>query len=206
MSWKLGAIVLAVLCVGALLARIGEDNNTGTATWDAARAAGFSSYLLLWLSVVSGIAVHMRYRVVDGPLSLVLESHRAISVLALSFLALHVVALLLDPVVSFAVTDALVPFIAGYRPIQVGLGALAEWLLAIVLVSTALAGSMRWSLWRNLHLLAFPAWLLALAHGLTSGTDSGNAVALVIYAGTAGTVAAMGVARLLGRGWLPVEA
>lgn len=206
MSWKLSAIVLVALVTGVGFARIAEDSNTGTATWDAARAAGFSTYLLLWLSVVSGISVHMRYRIANGPLSVVLESHRAASVLALAFLGVHVAALLIDPVVTFSPVDALVPLTSSYRPLQVGLGAVAEWLLVIVLVSTAFAGSMRWSLWRNLHMLAFPAWVLALAHGLTSGSDSGAPVALLIYATSASLVAALAVARLLGRGWIAAEA
>lgn len=206
MSWKLSAIVLVALVAGVGFARIVEDSATGTATWDAARAAGFSSYLLLWLSVVSGISVHMRYRIAGGPLSLVLESHRAVSVLAFAFLGAHLAALLLDPVVTFSVVDAVVPLTSSYRPLQVGLGTMAEWLLVVVLVSTAFAGSMRWSFWRNLHLLAFPAWCLALAHGITSGSDSGATVALVIYALSAGAVAALSVARLLGRSWVPAEA
>jgi len=206
MSWKLSALVFVALVAGVGFARIAEDSSTGTATWDAARAAGFSSYLLLWLSVVSGISVHMRYRIAAGPLSLVLESHRAVSVLALAFLGVHLAALLLDPVVAFSLLDALVPLTSSYRPVQVGLGTVAGWLLVVVLVSTAFAGSMRWSLWRNLHLLAFPAWVLALAHGLTAGTDSGAPVALLIYAASASLVAALAVARLLGRGWIAAEA
>ena len=36
---------------------------------------------------------------------------------------------------------------------------------AWMLVSTALAGRLRFSTWRALHYLAFPCWLLALVHG-----------------------------------------
>ena len=80
------------------------------------------------------------------------------------------------------------------------------WLTVAVLGSTALSARMRYAAWRNLHFLSFPAYVLALLHGLTSGTDGSAPLALVIYASTASFVAAMLVARVLGRGWVAAEA
>ncbi len=202
MSWRIAA-ALAVGMAGAIvLARAVEDPDTGTATWDAARAAGFASYVLLWASVVSGIAVHMRFRPGGSPLAFVLEMHRVTSALALSVLAGHVAALLLDPVVRFVVVDAVIPFTSGYRPVQVGLGTVAEWLLVAVLGTTAVAARMPYGAWRRVHLLSFPCYCLALAHGVTSGTSTGSVAALVLYSTTAAAVAAITVVRVAGRGWV----
>ncbi|MGH2633991.1 MAG: hypothetical protein ACRDG3_11320 [Tepidiformaceae bacterium] len=201
MSWRLSAVVTIALVLGVILARVMQDPQSGTATWDAARAAGFACYLLLWASTVLGMAVHLRYRPAGGPMSWVLEGHRITGTLALSFLIGHVFALLVDPVVTSSMLAGFVPLTSTYRPLQVGLGTVSEWLLVILLASTAFAGSMRYSLWRNVHLVSFPCYVLALIHGITTGTDTGNMQALVIYAGSAGVVASVAVVRVLGRGW-----
>lgn len=206
MSGKTAGLVALALLAGVLLARVMQDPNTGTSTWDASRAAGFAAYLLLWVSTMAGVALHMRFRPAGSPLTWLIEVHRITSMLALSFLAAHVLALVLDPVVPFSVLDAMVPFTSSYRPIQVGIGALAQWMLVLVLVSTTYATAISWSTWRNLHYLSFPCYILALAHGIVSGTDSRSIVALLIYAVSAAAVAALVVVRGFGRDWVPAEA
>ena len=202
MSWKVAGVVAVAAICGAVVARLGQDAETGTATWDAARASGFAGYLLLWGSVVTGIGLHLRLRPRSTGLTWVLESHRILSTLALSFVAVHVVALLLDPVVSFSPVDGFVPFTSGYRPLQVGMGTIGMWLLVAVLGTTALAGVLPLPVWRRLHYLSFPCFVLALVHGLTSGSDSGQPAAVTIYAATAAVVGAMLVLRVVGRGWV----
>ena len=206
MSWKATAAFAAAMAFVIVVARLVQDSQTGTATWDASRAAGFVAYLLLWLSTVTGIGLHLRWRPAGVSINVLLESHRITSVLALSFLFAHVLAIVLDPVVRFSVLDALVPFTSTYRPLQVGAGTLAQWILIAVLTSTAAAGSTRWSTWRNVHYLSFPCYALALLHGLAAGTDSAAPLALFVYASTASVIAALCVARFFGRDWVPAEA
>jgi methionine sulfoxide reductase heme-binding subunit len=202
MSWRIAGIAAIGLVAGILLARANQEPETGTASWDALRAAGFASYLCLWFAVASGIAVHMRYRPGAVTLTWLLEAHRMSSALALAFLAGHVTGLLVDPTVSFAALDVAFGLGSPYRPLQVAFGATAMWLLIAVLGSTAVADRMPYGAWRNLHYLSFPAYALALIHGLTAGTDAGSTLALTIYATTSASVAALLVARLLGRGWV----
>ena len=202
MSWKLSAVVALGLVLGILAGRVFQDPDVGTASWDGLRAAGFAAYLLLWLGLVTGMAVHMRYR--PGPLAMtwLLETHRIASALSLSFIVGHVAGLLVDPTIAFSPLDVATGFSSSYRPIQVAFGSLAMWLSVAVLGSTALAGRMPYASWRNLHYLSFPAYFLTLLHGVTSGTDAGAPISLVLYAATASFVAAMVVARLFGRGWV----
>jgi len=202
MSWRLAAVVALGLVLGIVVARVTQDPSTGTASWDGLRAAGFAAYLLLWLGLVSGMAVHMRYR--PGPLALtwLLETHRITSTLSLSFVAGHVAGLLIDPTIAFSPLDVAVGATSSYRPLQVLFGSIAMWLSVAVLASTGLASRMPYVSWRNLHYLSFPAYFLALLHGVTSGTDASAPLSLGIYAATASTVAAMVVARLFGRGWV----
>jgi predicted ferric reductase len=201
-SWRVSAVVATLLVALSVAARLRQEPDLGTATWDISRAAGFATYLLLWASTLLGVAAHFRVRPRAIPLSLMLESHRICSTLAIAFVAGHVASLLLDPVVHFAPIDAVVPFTSSYRPLQVGAGTLAMWMAAVVLFSTAVAGQMPYPRWHAVHLLAYPCYVAALVHGITSGTDSASPLALAIYASTAAAVAAVAVARALGRGWV----
>jgi len=206
MSWRISGIVAVGLVAGILLARAAQDPDAGTASWDGLRAAGFASYLCLWFAVCSGMAVRMRFRPGPYALTWVLEAHRMSSALSLSFLAGHVAGLLVDPTVAFSVVDVLAGVSSGYRPLEVTLGAIAMWLLVVVLLSTGLSARMPYATWRNLHFLSFPAYVLALVHGITAGTDSGSPPALVVYAATAAFAAALVVTRVLGRRWVVAEA
>ena len=202
MSWRIAVVAAFGLVGGILIGRMAQDSDTGTASWDGLRAAGFAAYLCLWFALCSGIAVHMRYR--PGPMALtwLLEAHRMSSALSLSFVAGHVAGLLVDPTISFSVLDVGVGFTSSYRPVQVALGAAAMWLIVAVLGSTALSVRLPYATWRNLHFLSFPAYGMALFHGLTAGTDGNSTPALAIYATTAAMVAALLVTRVLGRGWV----
>lgn len=203
MSWKAAAVVAAVLIAGIAVSRLAQGGS-GTATWDASRAAGFAAYLLLWISVVSGVAAHMRWKPSStSTLTGVIEVHRITSTLALAFVIGHVFGLLIDPVKPFfSVLDALVPFTSSYRSVQVGLGALAEWSLVAVLLTTALSPSITWKTWRAFHYLSFPCFVFALIHGLTAGSDSGSPIAILIYVGTAGLFSALLAMRVAGRDWI----
>ena len=201
MSWRLTAGLIVALCGAVAFARLLQDPESGVMTWDAARASGFAGYLLLWASVMTGMALHLRFRPFGGPLTFPLEGHRIVSALAFAFTVVHVFALVLDPLVHFSPVDVLVPYAAGYRPFQVGMGTLAQWLLVVVLATTAMTGpqSISYYAWRRFHYLSFPAWLLAFLHGVFAGTDASARPALVIYAGSASLLAGLFVIRLYGR-------
>ena len=51
--------------------------------------------------------------------------------------------------------------------------------------------------WRRLHMLNFAVWILALAHGITAGTDSDTSWAITVYLLASGSVAGACVWRLL---------
>ena len=107
------------------VARLLQDNQTGTATWDASRASGFVTYLLLWASTLSGIAIHLRIRPGAGPLTWVLEVHRIVSevakVLPGDRLGIHA-----HNDTENAVANSLAAVDAGARQIQGTLNGLGE--------------------------------------------------------------------------------
>ncbi len=205
MSWKAAWTLGVTLCVSVILARGIQDPDTGTASWDAARAAGFATYLLLWLSVVAGISLHMRFKLPGVSMARALEFHRIVSALSLSFLAAHVLAIVLDPHISFSWVDGFVPFTSDWGPFEVGIGTISQWLLVFVLASTALAAKMPNTTWKKLHYLSFPSYVLALAHGILSGSDTSQFAAIMLYAMTASAVAFLVVFRIAGRDWAKEE-
>jgi methionine sulfoxide reductase heme-binding subunit len=138
--------------------------------WLVARSSGLVAFGLLTLSVWLGLAMSTRLL---GPKrqKLLLPLHRTLAWTGLSMVALHVGALLLDPVLHFGVLSVLVPGTATWRPAAVALGVVAGWL------SLALAASFnarRWigqKGWRRLHYASFAAFWLALGHAVLAGTD-----------------------------------
>ncbi len=202
MSWKLAGLAAAGALTALIYARLVQGDETGTASWDLSRAAGFAGYLLLWGSVVTGMSANLGILPGGGNhRGLVLELHRTFSTLGLAYIAVHTVGVLMDPEVQFAIADGFVPFISAYRPFSVGLGTVAQWLVVVILVTTVASRRMLRSAWWSIHLLSYPAFLLVLLHGILAGTDSGAVAVLWLYTGTAGAVAALAFARALGRGW-----
>ena len=62
--------------------------------------------------------------------------HRNLSLLAVVFLAVHVVTTLADSYAPIALKDVFVPFLSSYRPLWLGLGAVAcDLLLALIVTS-----------------------------------------------------------------------
>src|SRR3712207_7711936 len=86
-------------------------------------------------------------------------------------MVLHVVAVVLDDFVTISPVDAVVPFVSAYRPLWLGLGAIAfDLLLALVLTSLA-RQRLGYGTWRVVHWLAYLCWPLAVLHGLGTGSD-----------------------------------
>jgi sulfoxide reductase heme-binding subunit YedZ len=93
----------------------------------------------------------------------------------------------------------LVPFAAPYRPVATALGQLAAYgmlgLGATFYVRRRI-GALRW---RSAHRWLPAFWLMAVAHGLLVGTDSGTVWALGALAAPVATAAALVITRLAGQ-------
>jgi methionine sulfoxide reductase heme-binding subunit len=158
--------------------------DTTKATWYITRSAGVTAYLLLWLSVVWGLALPTR--LLDGWLgrAFTFDFHQVISLLALGFTGLHIVVLLFDSYLPFNFVQLLVPFLSPYRPIWVGLGSLALYISILVTVTFYLRRRMIFSVFRAIHTTSLLAFLGAALHGLFAGTDSALPAAQFMYLGT----------------------
>ena len=91
------------------------------AWWYVTRAAGLTSYILLWLSMVWGMAISTRIfsPAVEGTYSY--DFHEFLSLLGLGFVLLHVIVLAVDKFLPFSLWQMLMPFVDSYRPLWVGI-------------------------------------------------------------------------------------
>jgi sulfoxide reductase heme-binding subunit YedZ len=162
-----------------------------TVLWYATRGTGVVALLLLTGTVVLGIAGTARFEAPRWPRIMTAGLHRHLSLLAVAFVAVHVVTTVLDPFAPIGWIAAVVPFTSSYRPLWLGLGAVAFDLLLAVLVTSLLRARLGYRSWRAAHWLSYACWPVALWHGLGTGTDSRQVLMLAL---DAGCVAAAGCA------------
>lgn len=145
---------------------------SSTALWYATRASGVTALILLTLTMVLGFVTTTRAKARNWPGFAQQEIHRRISILAVVFLAIHVVTSVVDTFVDISWTAVVVPFTSDYSPFWVGVGAVALDLMIAVFVTSLLRSHMRPGLWRAVHWLAYLSWPIALAHTFGMGTDA----------------------------------
>ena len=169
--------------------------------WYLSRGTGAITLVLLSASVILGITGSMRWRLgARTPRFVVDGLHRNVSLLVVVLLTAHVVTALLDPFAHLRVLDAVVPLASSYRPLWLGLGALALDLLIALIATSALRARLGLRAWRAVHWAAYACWPVAVLHGLGTGTDARTTwLEALTAACVAGVVAAV-AARIL-RDW-----
>ena len=168
-----------------------------TLTWDTARAGGFAAYALLSLAVIAGLVLRNRWQSDRWPRLITTELHGFLSLLGLVFVTIHVLAVAVDPFTHFGLREVLLPFVSHYRPLWMGLGIVALYLLLAVWVSTRLRTRIGYRLWRQIHLLAFLVFAASTVHGIGTGSDTKTTWGLAIYLVAALAVGALSIRRLL---------
>ena len=139
--------------------------------WYVTRSTGAVALILLTASVALGVLDVGRIATARVPRFVIDGAHRTTSLLAVVFLAVHIVTAVLDTFVSIKLVDAVVPFVGSYRPFWLGLGAVAfDLLIALVLTSIA-RRFVGHRTWRATHWLAYACWPIALLHTLGTGSD-----------------------------------
>jgi methionine sulfoxide reductase heme-binding subunit len=151
-----------------------------SAYWYLTRASGVVSMLLLTAAVALGVLDVRRVSTPAWPRFVLDGLHRSVSLLAVAFLALHVITSALDSFASIPVTDAFIPFIGSYRPFWLGLGAIALDLLVAVTLTSLLRQRLGYRGWRATHWLAYASWPVALLHGFGTGSDVKSGWLLVL--------------------------
>ena len=152
------------------------------AYWYLSRATAFVSLSLLWVSMALGLAVTNKMARFWPGAPAAFAIHEYVSLLGLAFAMFHALVILGDKYIGFTLTQLLVPFSTiDYKPLWVGLGQIGFYTWAIVALSFYIRSRIGQKTWRLLHYLSFGMYLLALFHGIFSGTDSSAAWAQQYY-------------------------
>ena len=152
------------------------------AYWYLSRATAFVSLSLLWVSMALGLGVTNKMARFWPGAPATFAIHEYVSLLGLAFAMFHALVILGDKYISFTLTQILIPFSTlDYKPFWVGLGQVGFYTWAIVALSFYIRSTIGQKTWRLLHYLSFGMYLLALFHGIFSGTDSSAAWAQQYY-------------------------
>jgi predicted ferric reductase len=172
-----------------------------TVTWNVARAGGFTAYILLALSVIAGLALSTQFQSPRRwPRLLNNELHNFLTLLGTIFLAVHVLAVWVDPFTNFGWNEVFIPFVNQYHAPWMALGIVALYLGIAVGISTLLRPRIGYTWWRRLHILTLGIFVLATAHGIGTGTDTKNWWSLGIYVISSVLVGGLLYRRLFIRG------
>ena len=152
------------------------------AYWYLSRSSAVVAYVLLWLAMATGISITNKLAQIwpGGPTAF--DLHQYASLLGLGFALFHGLILMGDHYINYSLGPVLVPFQSvNYRPVWVGRGLVSWYILLVVSLSFYVRRMIGNRLWWLIHFLSYAMFVLALLHGLLSGTDAGTLWARGLY-------------------------
>jgi hypothetical protein len=151
--------------------------------WYATRATGEVALLFLTIVLALGALSAVRVGGRRVPRFVVAGMHRNLTLAGLGFLAVHILTTLLDSYAPIGLIDTVVPFVSAYRPIWLGLGAVAFDTLLVLTVTSLLRTRLNLRWWRAAHWSAYGCWLVAVIHAFGTGSDTRTSVFLLLTGG-----------------------
>ncbi len=173
------AVVMPALLPGLTHSLLGSEPK---AYWYLSRSSAFVSYGLMWMSMVLGLLMTNKLARMwpGGPTAF--DLHQYSSLLGLAFALFHALILMGDTYIAYTLAQILTPFASvDYKPLWVGLGQIGFYVMTIVGFSFYARRVITQRGWRMVHFLSFALFVLALVHGLQSGTDAETPWALAVY-------------------------
>jgi predicted ferric reductase len=202
-TWPVPARLLMAAAAGVLAATMLPGLLTPLATsdlplvWWASRASGIVAYLALAMSMLFGLAVTARAGVLSR--ATFFDLHQEWTLAAVIAVVVHVATIVLHAASGVPVAAAAIPFASARLTGPVALGTIALWGVALLAVTSWMRKSIPFAAWRAIHAAAFGTFLLGLAHGITTGTDTTQPWMIGLYAVTAGLIAGTAIYRFLVR-------
>ena len=165
--------------------------------WFASRGSGIVSLLLLTAVTVLGLISVVRWQRASWPRFVTADLHSNLALLSVVFVAVHIVAAILDPFAKLGITAAVIPFDSSYRPLWVGLGVISLYMFVAMIVTSLLRERIGQRAWRAVHWVAYAAWPLAVLHSAGSGSDAFSTWMLALQIGCVVVVVVALLFRLL---------
>jgi len=148
--------------------------------WYTTRATGLVALVLFTVVVSLGTLVANRIGgSIVGRFELN-ELHRSLSIVAIVFLALHIITTVVDSFVATGWISVIVPFTSPYKRTAIAVGAIAFDLILAVWLSSLLKVRIKNQTWRFIHWFSWLAVASALTHGFLAGTDARHGVGFII--------------------------
>jgi predicted ferric reductase len=191
-----GAVILQPSWVPALLrSLVGADPK---AYWYLARGAGFVALGLLWTSMALGLLITNKIARSWPGAPAAFALHEYVSLLGIAFAIFHALILLGDHYINYKLAQILVPFgSVNYHPLWVGLGQIGLYVWTVVALSFYIRQRIGPKLWRLIHFASFFTFVVAVIHGLGSGTDASMPWAQNVYWALGGSFLFLTVYRIV---------
>jgi sulfoxide reductase heme-binding subunit YedZ len=164
--------------------------------WWAGRALGFVAYFALWLSMLFGSLVSSGGGGGLFSKKWVMDFHQEWTLAAVIATVLHVVVLVTHSESHVTAWAAVIPFASSRLTGEIALGTIALLGLGVIAVSSWLRTRIPYTAWRAIHALSFGVMMLALAHGITAGTDTGTWGASWLYIASTAVLTAVMTMRI----------
>src|SRR6266496_5914600 len=119
------------------------------------------------------------------------ELHNFLTLLALIFTGVHVLAVWIDPFTRFGWNEVFIPFVSHYRTIWMALGIIGLYLGLAIGLSTWVRPLIGYKWWRRLHYLTLGIYVLVTVHGIMTGSDTQTIWGMAIYGGSIVLIGAM---------------
>jgi DMSO/TMAO reductase YedYZ heme-binding membrane subunit len=145
---------------------------SGQFWWYLARSGGIVAWILLASSVALGLLQAGKLIGRASGRSWVADTHQFLGSLATVFVGVHLLALVADSYVYFGWSESLVPFASDWKPGPVAIGIVGFWLLVAIEITSLAKRHLPRTLWRTVHHLSLPLFVVATVHGFLAGTDT----------------------------------
>ncbi len=139
--------------------------------WYVTRSSGAIAWLMLTASVIWGVILSTKAFPEQRRPAWLLDLHRWLGGLTVSFVLIHLASLVADSYTSFGLADLLVPYASTWKPGAVALGVVAMWLLVAVELTSLAMKHLPKKVWRAVHLSSYAVFWLTSLHAAYAGSD-----------------------------------
>lgn len=163
--------------------------------WELSRGAGLTSFVLLTISMITGILHSFKFinKKVKTHSHIV---HQYTGWFGILLGLTHGLVLLFNQDESLSLKEIFIPFSSHIESVGLGLGILSLYVTLLVFITSDFMKQVGKKLWRKIHYLSFPAYILALIHGLMLGPDIQELGVFVMYELSAGLVFLLFIFRI----------
>ncbi|HEY9152215.1 MAG TPA: hypothetical protein VIN60_04960, partial [Anaerolineales bacterium] len=168
------------------------------AYWYLSRGSAFAALGLLWLSMMLGLLITNKVSRYWPGAAAAFAIHEYVSLLGLAFATFHALILMGDHYINYQLAQVLMPFgSVNYHPFWVGVGQIGFYVWAVVTFTFYIRQMIGPKTWRAIHYLSFLMFLMAILHGVMSGTDASTSWAQTIYWSLGGSFLFLAMLRMV---------